>query len=957
MSIKRKIFSAFQTETREKEASLLKTSAEWIIKLSQKKQQDSTSLGTMTLLEKLFPDKSTSTLLKMSPSVKVMVSSPPQRKENSGEQTSGRGSFATPERAQTSPPPEKEPIWVEQEWLGPDVRKPWGEEKWFGPNGSESGEENSYLYKEKEGKKAKEGETSLESDTHPKQQNVEQDRKENDFNPSLCEQVEELFLEEEGKTSLESETNLKQHDAEQEDREENGFDPSFREQVEELLPEKGSSPGGEEASPRKEPSVEKPNTEKENYVTGSQASPKVKRRSGGKEEWQVNESNTESDKKEVWGLTPPQKEEGDTSNLRYRSQSERTEAIFLVKRTSKKELTSCFDEWVIKNEEVGVEVEEEQERVELERVWREALKRENRGLALLTGEAIPSVKRAEREEEEGAKKEKSLEKSEEQALEKGEEQALEKGEEQALEKDEEQALEKDEEQALEKGEEQSPEKLEGWSREGKERLQEEWEAVWKRPWEETVEGGWSEKDETMEEEWALLDLDAELDRKRKEEAMREEDPNERARRLWLRCEDCGTILYKKHVLKENYKVCFTCASHLEMSSEERIESLVDPNSWEPINKQISPGDPLEFEDEKRYLNRLEESQERTGLQDAIQTGTAVIEGIPVALGVMDFQFMGGSMGSVVGEKITRLIEYALEEGLFLVLVCASGGARMQEGIFSLMQMAKISGALNIYKSCGNLLYISLLTSPTTGGVTASFAMLGDIIIAEPKAVIGFAGRRVIEQTLQEELPSNFQTAEYLHHHGLVDLIVHRFHLREAFSECIGFHQKAPLKEGNLVTYSSLSNGNSNLTNDENWNSNQTSNPDSDKTSNSIQTSTPTSDETSTPTSDETLNLNSDETSNSNETSNLDSDETSNSNETSNLDSDETSNLNSDETSSDETLNLNSHETSTPTSDETSTPISDETLNLNSDETSNSNRASNLDSDETLNSKETSHRRR
>ncbi len=851
MSIKRKIFSAFQTETREKEASLLETSAEWRIKLSQKEQQDSASLGTMTLLEKLFPDKSTSTSLKVSLSGKVMVSSPPPHKESSGEQTRRRGSFATPERAQTSPPPKKEPIWVEQEWLGPDVRKPWGEEKWFGPNGSESEEENSYPYKEKEGKKAKEG-----------------------------------------KTSLESETNLKQHDAEQEDRKENSFDPSLREQVEELLPEKGSSPGEEEASLKEEPSVEKPKTEKENYVTGSQASPKVKRRSNGKDEWQVNQSNTESNKKEVWGLTPPQKEERETSNLRSRSQSERTEAILLVKQTSKKELTSCFDEWVIRKEEVGVEVEEEQERVELERVWREAWKRENRGLALLTGEAIPSVKRA--EEEEGAKKEKSLEKGEEQALEKGEEQALEKGEKQAL--------EKDEEQALEKGEDQSPEKLEGWSREGKERLQEEWEAVWKRPWEETVEGGWSEKDKTMEEEWALLDLDAELDQKRKEEAMREEDPNERARRLWLRCEDCGTILYKKHVLKENYKVCFTCASHLEMSSEERIESLVDPNSWEPINKQISPGDPLEFEDEKRYLNRLEESQERTGLQDAIQTGTAVIEGIPVALGVMDFQFMGGSMGSVVGEKITRLIEYALEEGLFLVLVCASGGARMQEGIFSLMQMAKISGALNIYKSCGNLLYISLLTSPTTGGVTASFAMLGDIIIAEPKAVIGFAGRRVIEQTLQEELPSNFQTAEYLHHHGLVDLIVHRFHLREAFSECIGFHQKAPLKEGNLVTYSSLSNGASNLTNDENLNSNQTSNLDSDKTSNSIQTSTPTSDETSNQAGDETSNLNSDET------SNLNSDETSNSTETSNLASDETSNQAGDETS---------------TPNETSNPLSGE----------------------------------
>nr|YP_009106783.1 beta subunit of acetyl-CoA carboxylase carboxytransferase [Elliptochloris bilobata]AIT95556.1 beta subunit of acetyl-CoA carboxylase carboxytransferase [Elliptochloris bilobata] len=333
-------------------------------------------------------------------------------------------------------------------------------------------------------------------------------------------------------------------------------------------------------------------------------------------------------------------------------------------------------------------------------------------------------------------------------------------------------------------------------------VQKEWESVWKRPWEEAVKRDWNyEEDGAVDKEPV-----EEKTRKESQEMSPELDRNERARRLWLRCEECGSILYRKHV-KENNKVCFTCASHLDMSSEERIENLIDANSWKPINDQVSPGDPLEFEDEKRYLNRLEESQERTGLQDAIQTGTAMIEGIPIALGVMDFQFMGGSMGSVVGEKITRLIEYALEEGLFLVLVCASGGARMQEGIFSLMQMAKISGALSLYKSCGNLLYISLLTSPTTGGVTASFAMLGDIIIAEPKAVIGFAGRRVIEQTLQEELPENFQTAEYLHFHGLIDLIVHRRHLREAFFECISFHQNASLKVGNMIMIKSYYSGN------------------------------------------------------------------------------------------------------------------------------------------------------
>ena len=178
----------------------------------------------------------------------------------------------------------------------------------------------------------------------------------------------------------------------------------------------------------------------------------------------------------------------------------------------------------------------------------------------------------------------------------------------------------------------------------------------------------------------------------------------------------------------------------------------------------------------------------------------MLDGIPVALGVMDFHFMGGSMGSVVGEKITRLIEYATQEGLTLILVCASGGARMQEGILSLMQMAKISAALHIYQSYANLLYISVLTSPTTGGVTASFAMLGDLIFAEPKALIGFAGRRVIEQTLQEQLPDDFQTAEYLLHHGLLDLIVPRVFFKQALSETITIYKDAPLKKSGTIPY-------------------------------------------------------------------------------------------------------------------------------------------------------------
>nr|WQA10893.1 acetyl-CoA carboxylase beta subunit [Streptosarcina sp. YL-2023a] len=269
--------------------------------------------------------------------------------------------------------------------------------------------------------------------------------------------------------------------------------------------------------------------------------------------------------------------------------------------------------------------------------------------------------------------------------------------------------------------------------------------------------------------------------------------------LWTRCDNCGVILYIKH-LKENQRVCFGCGYHLQMNSLERIEHLVDQETWRPLDETLSPCDPLEFKDQKLYTERLKEAQERTGLQDAVQTGTGMLDGIPIALGVMDFNFMGGSMGSVVGEKITRLIEYATQEGLILVLVCASGGARMQEGILSLMQMAKISAALQIYQSCANLLYISVLTSPTTGGVTASFAMLGDLIFAEPKALIGFAGRRVIEQTLQEQLPDDFQTAEYLLHHGLLDLIIPRSFLKQALSETITLYKEAPYKQSGIIPH-------------------------------------------------------------------------------------------------------------------------------------------------------------
>ena len=263
--------------------------------------------------------------------------------------------------------------------------------------------------------------------------------------------------------------------------------------------------------------------------------------------------------------------------------------------------------------------------------------------------------------------------------------------------------------------------------------------------------------------------------------------------LWTRCYQCGAVLYLKH-LKENYHVCFACHSHLQMTSRERLQNLIDVGTWQPFDETLSSIDPLKFYDQKSYTSRLKDAQYQTGLQDSVLTGTGLLEGIPIALGIMDFNFMGGSMGSVVGEKLTRLIEYATREGLTLIFVCASGGARMHEGVLSLMQMAKISAALNIYQNSAHLMYIAVLTSPTTGGVTASFAMLGDLIFAEPNALIGFAGRRVIEQTLQEKLPENFQTAEYLLEHGLLDLIISREFLKPALYEILRFYKDVPLKK-------------------------------------------------------------------------------------------------------------------------------------------------------------------
>jgi len=255
--------------------------------------------------------------------------------------------------------------------------------------------------------------------------------------------------------------------------------------------------------------------------------------------------------------------------------------------------------------------------------------------------------------------------------------------------------------------------------------------------------------------------------------------------LWGKCPECSQVVYRKDLLT-NANVCNNCGHHNRINCEERIKLLVDEGSFKPLNKNLSPLDPLGFKDRRAYADRLRESQASTGMKDGVMTGLCQVEDISLALAVMDFRFMGGSMGSVVGEKITRLVEKATSEKLPLLIICASGGARMQEGMLSLMQMAKISGALERHREARHL-YIPLLTHPTTGGVTASFAMLGDLILAEPKALIGFAGRRVIEQTLREKLPENFQTAEYLLEHGFVDKIIPRTQLRKTLGTLLTLH--------------------------------------------------------------------------------------------------------------------------------------------------------------------------
>nr|WDB00089.1 acetyl-CoA carboxylase beta subunit [Cyanidium sp. THAL103] len=256
--------------------------------------------------------------------------------------------------------------------------------------------------------------------------------------------------------------------------------------------------------------------------------------------------------------------------------------------------------------------------------------------------------------------------------------------------------------------------------------------------------------------------------------------------LWIKCELCKTLHYINDLIKEK-KVCHVCKNHLYMSSKERIASLCDENSWLEINPHIISNDPLGFKDQKSYILRLEEAKRITGLKEAVQTGIAKIFNIDIGMAIMDFSFMGGSMGAVVGEKIARLIDLCVKNNYPLIILSASGGARMQEGVISLMQMAKISAALQkLHES--KQLYISVLTSPTTGGVMASFATLGDIILAEPKATVGFAGKRVIQQTLKEEYPTNFQSSEFAFNNGFIDLIIDRRVLKNTLHKILKFHR-------------------------------------------------------------------------------------------------------------------------------------------------------------------------
>ena len=264
--------------------------------------------------------------------------------------------------------------------------------------------------------------------------------------------------------------------------------------------------------------------------------------------------------------------------------------------------------------------------------------------------------------------------------------------------------------------------------------------------------------------------------------VRNEKASDRMIGKWVKCDNCKEILYKEE-LHKNLSVCPNCGKHFRLSARRRIKQIADEGTFEEIGKEILTEDPLHFEG---YMKKVETLREKTKIEEAVKCGICAIEGQKVVLGVMDGNFLMGSMGRAVGERITLAIETAIKEELPLIMFCVSGGARMQEGIISLMQMAKTSSAIARLNEKG-LLYISVLTDPTTGGVTASFASLGDIILAEPKALIGFAGPRVIEQTIKQKLPKGFQSSEFLLEHGFIDKIVERKDMKETLAKLVRLH--------------------------------------------------------------------------------------------------------------------------------------------------------------------------
>jgi acetyl-CoA carboxylase carboxyl transferase subunit beta len=258
--------------------------------------------------------------------------------------------------------------------------------------------------------------------------------------------------------------------------------------------------------------------------------------------------------------------------------------------------------------------------------------------------------------------------------------------------------------------------------------------------------------------------------------------------LWMRCSGCEGVVYRKAVT-ENLEVCPDCGHHFRLSARKRVELLTDPDSFEELFANVMPADPLGFQWRGlNYADYIKDYQKRSGTTEGVLTGMGYIKGRRVALGVMNGEFIMGSMGSVIGEKLTLLIEKAIESHLPLVIVCTSGGARMHEGALSLMQMAKTSAALARLDAAGGL-YIAVLADPTTGGTTASFAMLGDVIMAEPGALVGFAGERVIANTIRQELPEGFQRAEFLMEHGFIDMIVKRTDLRSEIAKIIDYCER------------------------------------------------------------------------------------------------------------------------------------------------------------------------